>query len=234
MHVKNLTFRYKRASKITLDNVSLNLKSNKLNALVGVNGSGKTTLLDCLTNVFKSEYTEKSFPNISDVLYMTQSMFLSPMIKGKDMARFILRLDNRVSSNAYEVFYESMLSDREKLLFQHLWNLKLGHMSIGERKWFFVTLLCKINKDLYIFDEPTTSVDPSTRLKLLKKFTQIVEGQKTCLITTHQLHDLLHIDCHLILLYQGRVLFEGDFIAWLEQNKTTNPDVAFERELERV
>lgn len=80
-----------------------------------------------------------------------------------------MRLDNQAANKNVQYFLEP-LTDREKELFIHLWDLKMGKMSLGERKWIFITLLSQIiNRSIYIFDEPTSGVDPSSRRKILQK-----------------------------------------------------------------
>lgn len=37
-------------------------------------------------------------------------------------------------------------------------------MSTGERRWLFINLLTRIDRALYIFDEPTSGVDPVSRI----------------------------------------------------------------------
>ena len=104
----------------------------------------------------------------------------------------------------------------------------MGKMSFGERKWLFITLLSIIDRKVYIFDEPTSGVDPSSRRKIFRKIKRLIDDGKVCIISTHQLQDLMHIDCHLIMLHCGRIVFEGDYKEWLKSYNTTDPDEVFE------
>ncbi|MDQ0176603.1 AAA family ATPase [Bacillus chungangensis] len=228
MDIRNLTFKYPKGTKYVLDDVSFTLKKEKINAIVGVNGSGKTTLFDCITRVLTPQSGDINLPNINEILYLTQTIYFSPVIKGKDFAKFILRLDNRPANKDVQYFLEP-LTDREKELFIHLWDLKLGKMSLGERKWLFITLLSQIiNRSIYIFDEPTSGVDPSSRRKIFTKISALIRNGKTCIMSTHQLQDLMNLECHLIMLHQGSIVYEGDFQEWLQKYDTSNPDEAFE------
>lgn len=107
--------------------------------------------------------------------------------------------------------------------------MKLGKMSVGEKKWLFVTLLSSIKRSLYLFDEPTSRVDPASRIQIMRRLQRLVDEGKTCLISTHQLHDLAQLDAHVIFLHGGRVLYEGDFQDWLDESGTSDPDEAFVR-----
>ena len=80
--VKNLTFAYEK-DKNVLENLSLDIKENTINAILGANGGGKSTLLDCLVGLNKpsgliyikekqiGEYTNKEFAR--EVAYISQS-----------------------------------------------------------------------------------------------------------------------------------------------------------------
>lgn len=227
LEVKNLKFKYKKSNKYVLEDVSFSLKKDKLNAIVGVNGSGKTTLFDCITKVLKPQSGIVNLPDINEILYLTQSIFFSPLIKGKDLAKFIFDLSEIKNGYSIEYFYND-LTDSEIKLLNHLWDLKLGKMSYGERKWLFLTLLSIVDRSLYIFDEPMSGVDPSSRRKISSKIKKMISQQKICIISTHQLQDLSHIDCHLILLHEGTILYEGDYKQWLENYNSNDPDEVFE------
>ncbi|PAD71488.1 AAA family ATPase [Paenibacillus campinasensis] len=230
MNIKNLKYKYPRGKDFVLKDVSFSLHPNKLNAIVGVNGSGKTTMFDCITNVLKPQSGEINIPDVEDILYVTQSLFFSPVIKGKDFANFVKRIDNKaiVKETGY---YTEKMSQREKDLFEHLWELRIGKMSIGERRWFFTHLLIMIDRSIYIFDEPTSGVDPASRKKIYQLIGKLIQEGKTCIISTHQLQDLMYLDCHLIILNKGMITYEGDFKEWLHISNSNNPDEAFENML---
>ncbi|MEM5624104.1 ATP-binding cassette domain-containing protein [Bacillus wiedmannii] len=113
MYVKNLSFKYPKCKELVLNNINLTLKQDRLNVLVGLNGSGKTTLFDCITDVLKPETGEIVLPPVNEILYLTQTIFFSPVIRGRDFAKFIFRLDNRQVQNDID-YYLDGLSDSEK------------------------------------------------------------------------------------------------------------------------
>ncbi|UYM81484.1 ABC transporter ATP-binding protein [Heyndrickxia coagulans] len=232
MHVFNLKYKCKKAKDYVLNGVTFTLNTKKLNVIVGLNGAGKTTLFDCLTGNLTPETGEISLPDKKEMLYLTQNIFFSPEIKGKDFAKFVARLSGKKGSNQIDDYLD-FLDSRERELMAHLWSMKIGKMSVGERKWLFIALLSSIERKLYIFDEPTSGVDPSSRLKIMNKFKKLIENQRICIISTHQLQDLSYIDSHLILLHKGKVLYEGDFQDWLKLFNTINPDEAFARMIEQ-
>ncbi|MDQ0157455.1 ATP-binding cassette domain-containing protein [Robertmurraya andreesenii] len=231
MFVKNLSFKYKNSKREILKDISFNLKKDKVNVLVGLNGTGKTTLFDCITNILKPNEGVLNFPSIDQILYLTQTIYFSPELKGKDFVKFISRIDNKVPFKFPES-YTIKMDERSRNLFLHLWNTKIGRMSVGEKRWLFITVLSGLKRKLYILDEPTSGVDPSSRIRILKNIDKLVKDGSYCFISTHQLQDLSHIDCNIIMLHLGKVIYEGDYYKWLENNNTHNPDIAFDRSIE--
>jgi len=227
MYIKGLNYRYPKSGRDTLKDVSFRLDQNKLNVLIGLNGAGKTTLFDCMTQTLSVSHGEVHLPDISETLYLTQNIFYSSELYGKDMTMFIGRLAELDGFKDPETYLVGLGTDRERELFLHLWDMKLGKMSVGERKWLFVILLARIDRKLYIFDEPTSGVDPSSRKNIMSTLGNIVGGDSTCLISTHQLHDLQHVPSNVIFLHDGRVLYQGDFQDWLDRFDTNDPDEAF-------
>jgi ABC-2 type transport system ATP-binding protein len=230
MDVRNLKFKYKKSNKLILNDVSFTIKPYKLNVVVGLNGAGKTTLFDCLVNILKPLDGKINIPPIDQILYLTQTIHFSNVLKGKDFVKFIYRLDNRlIKDDPY--YYMVDLDERGKDLFVHLWNTKIGKMSVGEKRWLFITMVSSLNRKLFIFDEPTSGVDPSSRLKILQKLELLIKNGSSCLISTHQLQDISNVDCNIIMLHEGKVKFEGGYNEWLKLYDTENPDIAFERSI---
>ncbi|TCI20556.1 ABC transporter ATP-binding protein [Exiguobacterium sp. SL-9] len=227
MHVHQLTYHYPKATRPVLDGVSFTLQPNKLNVLIGQNGAGKTTLFDCMTGTLSVDHASLSLVPSTDMLYLTQNILYYNELTGKDLTYFIGRLSKRPDFKKLESYVNGLSTAREQELFEHLWKMKLGKMSVGERKWLFVTLLASVKRSLYLFDEPTSGVDPASRIHIMRRLHRLVQDGRTCLISTHQLHDLSQFDAHVIFLHAGRVLYEGDFQDWLRASGTTDPDEAF-------
>ena len=57
IEIKNLSFEYDK-NNLVLDQLSLAIEENTINAILGSNGSGKSTLLDCLVGVNKTSFGE--------------------------------------------------------------------------------------------------------------------------------------------------------------------------------
>ncbi len=170
LEIKNLNFSYNK--KTILNNITFSIKPNMVNVLIGLNGAGKTTLFDCMTGVLKAKKGFMNVPSSKEILYLTQSLFFSSNLKGKDFLKLIMRLDNqKIKKNYNEYITEYKILNENKFL--GLSQKKFKEMSIGEKRWFILNVVLMIERKLYILDEPTTSVDPLSRLKIMEKIDEL-------------------------------------------------------------
>ena len=229
--IKKLSFSYRKdQSEKTLKDVTFNLPNGCLNVLVGQNGSGKTTIMDCIAGINNSE-NENEIPAQKSIVYMTQNMFLSPHSLGNDILNLIKGMCSKEESQNFEMNFKNQLEKNEIDKFHHLMNMTVGKMSEGEKKWLYITLLSILNRELYLFDEPTSGIDPMSRKLILKRL-KYLSNSKSVLISTHQLQDLNNSDSEVIFIDNGIKLYEGNFNEWLSKLKTNNPDEAFEKTIE--
>lgn len=232
MLIDNLSFTYPKSDKLLLKNININFEKKLINVVIGMNGAGKTTLFDILIGQYKPlEGKIVNLPFSKDILYHVQGAYISFLIKGKDYIRLIYKLTNKkfysnCEQNMQEIGFDNL---REIELFKDLWDKKIGQMSVGERRWLYVTTLSQIKKNLYIFDEPTAGVDPSSRIKIYKRLENIIINQdSTLIVSTHHLHELRNIKCKIFLMDEGQIKFQGSFMNFLKNASTDNPDEAFD------
>ncbi|MDO7907634.1 ABC transporter ATP-binding protein [Paenibacillus sp. JX-17] len=227
MKADQLYFHYPKSGRVLFDHISFSLQHERVNVLAGPNGIGKTTLFDCICGILKPQQGQLEFPPARDIMYLTQNIYFSPEMRGRDFAKLLRSLSGqRSSQDPLDYVDRDNTYDRE--LITRLWDLKIGRMSVGERKQLFVKMLIQSDRSLYLFDEPTSGVDPSSRFHILRTIQALAASGKTVLMTTHQLHELQELDSHFILLNHGKVQYEGDFQTWLNQYPTQDPDQAFD------
>ncbi|MDT0700353.1 ATP-binding cassette domain-containing protein [Staphylococcus chromogenes] len=231
--VENLTFKYdKKMPDNTLSNVSFNLKEGKLNVLLGENGSGKTTIMDCMCGILNSQNSNE-LPLNKEIVYLTQNLMLSQHSTGENIKNLVKGMchkseEKEFDSNILE-FVDDSLSVNKK--YNHLLGLTTGKMSVGERRWLYILFFAALNRKLYILDEPTSGIDPRTRKMILNRLVNLSK-EKIVLISTHQLQDMPKENTHIIFINDGKNIYEGDFIKWMEKMETNDPDIAFEKTIE--
>lgn len=90
-----------------------------------------------------------------------------------------------------------------------------------------------MKRNLYIFDEPTSGVDPEARVQILKRIEALcLHTNAVVLLSTHTLHEFEKIHCKIHLLHQGKLKFEGSYMKFLESTQHHDPDQAFNQKVQ--
>lgn len=196
-----------------LKNFSAEFVPNRLNILLGENGAGKTTLFDSIAGVIKKN--KKPIPDIS-VAYKIQNPVLFPNITVKEIINMFTTIGN------VNLETKSGRLIREQCLLKIL-NRKLGQLSGGELQLLFNYGTHLIDRDLYLFDEPTAGVSFVNSKLVLQMMQELVENRKKTVVTT--LHDLQEINkgkAQIITIKLGEVSFSGTLDELLLKDESMN------------
>ncbi|WP_267933867.1 AAA family ATPase [Paenibacillus profundus] len=231
--IQNLSYRHKGCSKYHLENLSVEFKPGTVNVIIGKNGSGKTTLFDLITNVINRPAEIKGVPKESEIIYQLQGLLFPATLKGKDLFRFFLytdyKNDIRISNTPYTDQY---MAPSEIELMEKVWNTQFGQLSVGERRYLSILAITLMQRKLYVFDEPTSGVDPEARMQILQRIEKLTRATNSIVIlSTHTLHEFQHINCKIHLLHKGNIKFQGTYTQFVENTFNHNPDVAFYQNL---
>ena len=90
-------------------------------------------------------------------------------------------------------------------------NLQVGErgesLSGGQRQAVALAQAVLHNPAIFVFDEPTTSMDDLNEMALMKRLKAVIQG-KTLLLSTHKIRLLSLVD-RLIILDQGQIVANG-------------------------
>lgn len=213
LRVENLNKSYKNFS---LTDISFSLPEGCITGFVGINGAGKTTTLRTILDLAK-----KDSGNIQ---------FL-----GLDMDKNEKQIKNRIGVVLDDgCFYDELsMAEMKSILasaytdwseqdFKHYMDMfsldpkrKINTLSKGMKMKYALTLALSHNAELLIMDEPTSGLDPLSRSQLLNVLNDYMEnGGKGVLFSTHITSDLDKIADMLIMIHNGRIVFqeEKDFL----------------------
>ena len=211
--VSNLSKRYKKSSRPSLDNVSLDLPQGCVLGLVGENGAGKTTLIKAITGSAKFDsgsievlghdidaasqnktddrfrqdigtvLAEDSFPEI-----MTAGMI------GNVMKSIYINWD----SACYNRYLEKFGLDSKK---------KYKEYSRGMKMKLSIAVAMSHNAKLLLLDEATSGLDPVVRDQLLDEFNEFTRDENhSILISSHITSDLEKICDYIAFIHEGRIV----------------------------
>ena len=87
-----------------------------------------------------------------------------------------------------------------------------SQISGGMQKRVGLARALALDPALVLLDEPTAGLDPITSAEIGELISQLQEKHKmTSIVVTHDLHGAKHFANRLVMLDQGKVLFEGSF-----------------------
>lgn len=188
LKIRDLSVTY--GDNTVFNNVSIDLEIGKINGFVGSNGSGKTTFFNVLYRFIKNfggKYTgqiELNEENLkrSSIAYFMQDNYFYPNITGREYLSIIS------SSHNNKIVFE----------LNNVFELPLDQFietySTGMKKKLAILGVLKLDRKIYIFDEPYSGLDVEG-VYILDRFIQrlSIKG-KTILLSSHIL-DVLRNRC---------------------------------------
>lgn len=206
INVKDLSFYYRRQRPL-FESLSLEMHSGRIIGLLGRNGAGKTTLLQLIAGLLAPKGGELRVegyvpfdrrPDFLADVYMVPEEFSFPNATIGAYTR------------AFSPFYPRF--DREKLNrilqeFQLTADEQLNKLSHGQRKKFLIAFALASNCKLMILDEPTNGLDIPSKSQFRKILVSSVSDDQLVIISTHQVKDIDTIIDTVMVVDEGRLIF---------------------------
>jgi ATP-binding cassette subfamily B protein len=246
IEIKNLHFSHKAAYSSTekahsLHDIHINLQRGKRIAFIGESGSGKSTLMAVLRGLYDAE------PGIcitiderieTDTARLAESITLFP----QEPEIFENTIEHNITlglpfdkKDIDEVCQTAHFAEVVKQLPNGLQSgiqEKGVNLSGGQKQRLALArgILAARSSEIVLLDEPTSSVDPKTEVKIYEKLFKACEG-KAVASTLHRLYLLTYFD-YVYILQDGHIAGEGTF-ADLKQHSTLFNDLWRHQEKER-
>jgi len=204
--IQHLTFRYKKQEALFTD-LSFQQGNGSIVGLLGKNGAGKSTLLQLISGLLqpqKGELVINSFkpfdrlPNFLADIYMVSEEFSFPSIT--------IGVYIKATAPLYPKFdYVKMNSILQEFELDSKKNL--NGLSHGQRKKFLIAFAMSTNCSLLILDEPTNGLDIPSKSLFRKILVSSVSEEQLVLISTHQVKDIETIIDKIVVLDQGKIVY---------------------------
>jgi len=186
-----------------LSGISLNVKPGDSIAILGANGSGKSTLLKILCGlIFPSSGTVKAFGSALSEAGME--------LNRSEFARYFRRRVGMVFQDADSQLFSPVVweevsfaplqlglpqQDVQKrvnevlslLGIEHLRNRSPQSLSEGEKRKVALASVLSLGPDILLLDEPSSDLDPRTKVWLEGFLIELHDSGKTIITATHDL-----------------------------------------------
>ena len=210
IRVDGLTFRYNGIDVIS--NISFAVEKGTYLGIVGPNGSGKSTLIKNILGILRPEQGRVdlfgtplgSFRQWEKIGYLPQRLnALNTHFPGT--------VEEIVQMGLTQKDADALKRTLEMMAIGHLSSRLIGELSYGEQQRAMLARSLIRRPELLIFDEPTTALDPETRVMFYSLTGEMSRQEGTTVIlVTHDIgvigeyaHNLLYLD--------KKVIFSGTF-----------------------
>lgn len=189
---------------VALDDVCLDVPPGRVVAIVGGDGAGKTTLLRALVGEIALESGTVRSPAKRQLGYLpaTAGSWLDLTVaENLDFVGSVFGLrGSQLADRSQELLSAAALDGAQDKL--------SGDLSGGMRRKLGFSLAMIHEPPLLVLDEPSTGVDPVSRVDLWRLISQAASRGAAVVMTTTYL-DEAERAAHLLVLDRGRVVVEG-------------------------
>jgi ABC-2 type transport system ATP-binding protein len=211
--IKNLTKSFKKLK--VLEGINLTVKRGTMLALLGPNGAGKTTTVRILSTLLKPDGGEVSV-NGFDVVRQADNVRSTIGLTGQYAAidEYLTGRENLVMmGRLYHLSVKDSVRRAEELLEQ--FDLKdaaeraAKTYSGGMRRRLDLAASLVATPPIIFLDEPTTGLDPRSRLAMWKVIENLMRDGATILLTTQYLEEADKLADRIAVIDHGKVIAEG-------------------------
>ena len=213
IEIKDLVKRF--GTFTAVDKMNLTVQEGEILGFLGPNGAGKTTTISMLTTLIQPTEGDaiiadhdliKEGAKIRRIIgVVPQSFSLFPELTAEENLEYI----GRLYGLSNEIIKERSLSMLKKVsLFEHR-NRIAGVFSGGMKQRLSVAASIMSNPKILIMDEPTTGLDPQSRIAIREITKDLNKQGMTIIYTTHDMEEAEKICDRIIIMDKGKVIGNG-------------------------
>lgn len=219
-HIMEISHLHKAFGQVqAVQDLNFHVKKGELFAFLGVNGAGKSTTINIMCGELRKDSGSVQICG-ADLDREPDSIRrrLGVVFQNSVLDRELSVRDNLRSRAAlYGIRgrdFEKRLEELSQLLeFGDLLRRPLGKLSGGQRRRIDIARALLHGPEILILDEPTTGLDPQTRVNLW----QVVERLRrdaglTVFLTTHYMEEAADAD-YVVIIDHGQIAAEGTPLA---------------------
>ena len=206
--VKNLTKVFD--DKKVLDDISFEVADGETLAVVGFSGSGKSTVLKLICGLLEKDGGEIETSE-GDVAMVFQYSALFDSLDVADNISFALRERRDLRNKYSEADLKDIVSKKLELVGLSGIERKFpSELSGGMQKRVSFARAIVTEPQTILYDEPTAGLDPISSTLIEDYIVRLQqETNAASIVVTHQMSTIKRTANRLIMLYNGKIVFEG-------------------------
>ena len=212
----NISLTYQK--EIILEDINFSVDKGKIVVLTGNSGSGKSSILKLINGIIPEFYEAKiegeikfDGKNIREESMAKRSKYISTIFQNPKTQFYCINtkdelafgLENRaVSPNMINEIIEKYSKDYQ---IKDLMDRNIFHLSGGEKQKIAITACSCLDNDIYLFDEPSSSLDEEGLEWLKGILLELKSKNKLVIIAEHRLHYLKNIIDKLYIIKNKKI-----------------------------
>jgi ABC-2 type transport system ATP-binding protein len=213
IETNNLTKTF--GQQIAVNNVSFNIKRSEVFALLGPNGAGKTTVLRMMTTLLKptsgtikmlGHDVQTESKTVRSLFGLTgQYASIDEDLSANENLMIFARLNGLSRREAKQRTKELL----EEFSLVNSANKVISNFSGGMRRRLDLAVSLIARPALIFLDEPTTGLDPRTRVQMWDTIRQLVASGSTIILTTQYLEEADELANRIAMIDHGKLVDLG-------------------------
>lgn len=211
--VRDLVKSYK--DNKVLDGISFDVEKGTVFALLGSNGAGKTTTINILATLLSADGgmatvggydTRTQAKKVRSCISLTgQYAAIDDLLTGEENMHMIGRLsrvpEKKIRERTKELLRQFDLEKAAKK--------RVSTYSGGMQRKLDLAISLLVAPSIIYLDEPTTGLDPRSRMELWRVIRELAKSGTTILLTTQYLDEADYLADKVAVLNGGKIVAEG-------------------------
>ena len=196
--------------KRVIDDVSFKVRDGEVLAIVGFSGSGKSTILKLICNLIHLDSGQIE-TSLGDIAMVFQYSALFDSLNVFNNIAFALKERKEFRKKFNQKQLEEIVDQKLKMVgLEGIENKFPSELSGGMQKRVSFARAIVTEPQTILYDEPTSGLDPISSTLIEDYIVRLKEETKAAsIVVTHQMSTIQRTADRVIMLYQGKVVFEG-------------------------
>jgi ABC-2 type transport system ATP-binding protein len=205
IRIDNLTKTYGKKRGVT--DLSLTVKEGEIFGFIGPNGAGKSTTIRSMLGflnfekgkieILGKDSVKEHTSILKKVGYMPSEALFYPAMKVSEVIKFAADARGLDCGEEAAMLCERLNLDTGK---------RIKELSLGNRKKVSIVCAMQHKPKLFIFDEPSSGLDPLMQNTFFELIKEYVAKGATCFLSTHVLSEVSRYCDRAAIMREGRLI----------------------------
>ena len=213
IEINNLKKFFKETKAV--DDISFNVREGELFAFLGLNGAGKSTTINIMCGVLSKDEGKiiidgKDIDEEMDYVKRSLGIVFQNSVLDKYLNAYDNLKTRALMQGLSNKEFDNKLKELTELLdLKDILRKPLNKLSGGQRRRIDIARALIHNPKILILDEPTTGLDPQTRIMVWEVLNKLRKEKKlTIFLTTHYMEEASEAD-YVVILDSGKIAASG-------------------------